>query len=167
MSYTAKHYVNVSGRKYTPGEIIDIPIPEEKLKRLLRLKAIAPASSADLDPADDTAGSDEDGGKENVRDNYARGAGLESLIRPSAFSPETGEHCSPDRTATLQPDNLGYDPSGDPKEPQDEEEPTEEEADEEAEAPEIDVMDGIVSAAEEPAEEAPPKKTTSKGRKKA
>lgn len=112
MSYTAKHYVKIAGRKYTPGEIIDIQIPEEKLKRLLRLKAIAPASSADLDPADDTAG-------------------------------------------------------GDPKEPQDEEEPTEEEADEEAEAPEIDVMDGIVSAAEEPAEEAPPKKTTSKGRKKA
>lgn len=39
----------------------------------------------------------------------------------------------------------------------------EDEIDEEAEAPEIDVMDGIVSAAEE----APPKKTTSKGRKKA
>lgn len=137
MSYTAKHYVKIAGRKYTPGEIIDIPIPEEKLKRLLRLKAIAPASSADLDPADETAGSDEDGGKEDVRDNYAS-----------------------------QLDNLGYDTSGDPKEPRDEEEPTEE-ADEEAEAPEIDVMDGIVSAAEEPAEEAPTKKTTSKGRKKA
>jgi hypothetical protein len=137
MSYTAKHYVKIAGRKYTPGEIIDIPIPEEKLKRLLRLKAIAPASSADLDLADETAGSDEDGGKEDVRDNYAS-----------------------------QLDNLGYDPSGDPKEPRDEEEPTEE-ADEEAEAPEIDVMDGIVPAAEEPAEEAPPKKTTSKGRKKA
>ena len=134
MSYTAKHYVKIAGRKYTPGEIIDIPIPEEKLKRLLRLKAIAPASSADLEPADDTAGGDE----EDVRDNYAS-----------------------------QPDNLGYDHSGDPKEPQDEEEPTEEESDEEAEAPEIDVMDGIVSAADEPAEEAPPKKTTSKGRKKA
>lgn len=138
MSYTAKHYVKIAGRKYTPGEIIDIPIPEEKLKRLLRLKAIAPIPSAALDPADDTAGGDEDDGKEDVRDNYAS-----------------------------QLDNLGYDPSGDPKEAKDEEEPTEEEADEEAEAPEIDVMDGIVSATEEPAEEAPPKKTTSKGRKKA
>lgn len=138
MSYTAKHYVKIAGRKYTPGEIIDIPIPEEKLKRLLRLKAIAPISSAVLDPANDTAGGDEDDGKEDVRDNYAS-----------------------------QLDNLGYDPSGDPKEPQDEEEPTEEEADEEAEAPEIDVMDGIVSDAEEPAEKAPPKKTTSKRGKKA
>ena len=138
MSYTAKHYVKIAGRKYTPGEIIDIPIPEEKLKRLLRLKAIVPIPSAALDPADDTAGSDEHGGKEDVRDNYAS-----------------------------QLDNLGYDPSGDSNELQDEEEPTEEEADEEAEAPEIDVMDGIVSAADEPAEEAPPKKTTSKGRKKA
>lgn len=40
MSYTAKHYVRISGRKFTPGEIIDIPIPEEKLERLLRLNAI-------------------------------------------------------------------------------------------------------------------------------
>lgn len=167
MSYTAKHYVKIAGCKYTPGEIIDIPIPEKKLKRLLQLKAIAPTSSADLDPADDTAGGDEGGGEEDVRDNYARGAALESSIRPSAFSPETGENCSPDRTATLQPDNLGYDPSGDPKEPQDEEEHTEEEADEEAEAPEIDVMDGIVSAAEEPAKEAPRRKPPVKGRKKA
>ena len=49
MSYAAKHYVKISGRKYTPGEIIDIPIPEEKLKRLLRLKAIAPVPSAIAD----------------------------------------------------------------------------------------------------------------------
>lgn len=40
MSYTAKHYVRISGRKFTPGEIIDIPIPEDKLERLLRLNAI-------------------------------------------------------------------------------------------------------------------------------
>lgn len=133
MSYTAKHYVKISGRKYTPREIIDIPIPEGKLNRLLRLKAIAPNPSAVFDPANDAAGGDEDDGKEDVLDKHAR-----------------------------QFDNLGYDPSDDPKETQDKEEPTEEESDEEAEAPEIDVMDGIVSAAEE----APPKKTTSKGRKK-
>lgn len=40
MSYTAKHYVRISGRRFTPGEIIDIPIPEKKLERLLRLNAI-------------------------------------------------------------------------------------------------------------------------------
>ena len=126
MSYTAKHYVKIAGRKYTPGEIIDIPIPEEKLKRLLRLKAIAPASSADLDPADDTAGSDEDGGKENVRDNYAS-----------------------------QLDNLGYDPSGDPKEPQDEEEPTEEEPTEEETPTEEEPIEEEVPTEEEPVEEEP------------
>ena len=63
--------------------------------------------------------------------------------------------------------NSSHDFSGDVEETQDEGEATEEETDEEAEAPEIDVMDGIVSATEATTEEAPPKKTTSKGRKKA
>ena len=43
----------------------------------------------------------------------------------------------------------------------------EEEIDEEAEAPEIDVMDGIVSSAEKSKPEETATKTTSKGRKKA
>ena len=121
MSYAAKHYVKISGRKYTPGEIIDIPIPEEKLKRLLRLKAIAPVPSAIADPADENGEDGDD--SEEARDN------------------------------NRQPENLGNDPYGNliPAE-----------ADEEAPAPEIDVMDGIVTASEEA-----PKKKTSKGRKKA
>lgn len=131
MSYAAKHYVKISGRKYTPGEIIDIPIPEEKLKRLLRLKAIAPVPSAIADPADKNGEDGDDG--EEARDN------------------------------NRQPENLGNDPYGNliPAEADEDEEPTEE-ADEEAPAPEIDVMDGIVTASEEA-----PKKKTSKGRKKA
>ena len=129
MSYTAKHYVKISGCRFTPGEMIDIPIPEDKLKRLLRLKAVERVPGIVADPADGNAGGDE------------------------------GD--------ASQLDNTGYDPSDNPEETPDEEEPDEEETIEETEAPEIDVMDGIVSAAEEPAEEAPPKKTTSKGRKKA
>ncbi len=30
MSYTAKHFVKIAGRMYTPGEIIDNPIPDDK-----------------------------------------------------------------------------------------------------------------------------------------
>ena len=58
--------------------------------------------------------------------------------------------------------SLGNDPYGNliPAEADEDEEPTEE-ADEEAPAPEIDVMDGIVTASEEA-----PKKKTSKGRKR-
>ena len=65
MRYAAKHYVSISGRKYTPGEIIDIPIPEEKLKRLLRLKAIersAPSATPDPAAANGADGDDGDGG---------------------------------------------------------------------------------------------------------
>ena len=32
MSYTAKHFVKIAGRMYTPGEIIDNPIPDDKLQ---------------------------------------------------------------------------------------------------------------------------------------
>ena len=46
MSYTAKHYVNIGGQMYTPGEIIDVAIPESKLPRLLRLGAVVPCSVA-------------------------------------------------------------------------------------------------------------------------
>lgn len=40
MSYTAKHFVKIAGRMYTPGEIIDNPIQGDKLQRLLRLNAV-------------------------------------------------------------------------------------------------------------------------------
>lgn len=39
MSYTAKHYVNIAGHTYTPGEIIDA-IPEGKENRLLKIGAV-------------------------------------------------------------------------------------------------------------------------------
>lgn len=47
MSYTAKHFVRIAGRMYTPGEIIDNHIPDDKLQRLLRLGAVATCATAD------------------------------------------------------------------------------------------------------------------------
>lgn len=66
MIYTAKFYVKLSGRMYTPGELIhtnhdDDPV---KIERLLKLGAIIPDDSAleceDATPdADDTSVSDD------------------------------------------------------------------------------------------------------------
>ena len=72
MSYTAKHFVKIAGRMYTPGEIIDNPIPDDKLQRLLRLNAVEAIETACSAPEEtdaredlptDTA-PDEDGGEE-------------------------------------------------------------------------------------------------------
>jgi len=63
MSYVAKHYTEIAGCKYTPGEVISKPIPAEKAERLLRLGAIeplmkmVPAAEAD----EESSTSDEDG----------------------------------------------------------------------------------------------------------
>lgn len=130
MSYTAKHYVRISGRKFTPGEIIDIPIPEEKLERLLRLNAIERNtifSIADEVPDDTDESADERGdGQSDTED-------------------EAGSSDRMDIAAT-------------------------EEGDEAEEAPEIDVMDGIISHADEQPEAESEKKETAKkstrGRKK-
>lgn len=83
MSYTAKHFVKIAGRMYTPGEIIDNPIQRDKLQRLLRLNAVEGIEAAGAEPATwqdvpareetdahdelptDTA-PDEDGGGEDV-----------------------------------------------------------------------------------------------------
>lgn len=129
MSYTAKHYVRISGRKFTPGEIIDIPIPEEKLERLLRLNAIEHnticAIAREVPDTDESA--DE------------RGAGQ------SDTEDEAGSSDRMESAAT-------------------------EEGDEAEEAPEIDVMDGIVSHADDQPEAESEKKETAKkstrGRKK-
>lgn len=144
MNYAAKHYVRISGRKYTPGEMIDIPIPEEKLKRLLRLKAVERVPAVIVDPADEDTDGEDGGSAAEAQNNSANPL-----------------------------ENLGHDPFGDPhnETPEDKESSEEiEEVAEEVEVPKIDVMDGIVPAAEA-AEEAQPrevrKKTTSKGRKKA
>jgi len=113
MSYIAKHYVDISRRMYTPGEIVDVKIPENKLDRLLEKGAIIPAAEGGLVKNEPAVWEDERNEPE----------------------PEHGEETA---------------------------EETEEA--EEVEAPEIDVMNGVISAPE--AETEPPKKTA-KGRKKA
>ena len=129
MSYTAKHYVRISGRKFTPGEIIDIPIPEEKLERLLRLNAIERnAICSIVDAPDDTDESADE-----------RGAG-QSDTEDEAGASERMEYATTDGSEEVE------------------------------EAPEIDVMDGIVSHADEQPEAESEKKETAKkstrGRKK-
>lgn len=56
MFYVAKHYTRIAGRKYTPGEIIDGPIPAEKRARLLKIGAIegmgGPESEAETESMD-------------------------------------------------------------------------------------------------------------------
>lgn len=130
MSYTAKHYVRISGRKFTPGEIIDIPIPEEKLERLLRLNAIernAICSIADED-TDDTG---------EIADELGAG---QSYTEDEAGASERMEYATTDGSEEVE------------------------------EAPEIDVMDGIISHADEQPEAESEKKESEKkstrGRKK-
>lgn len=56
MEYAAKHYVKITGQKFMPGEIIDIPIPEDKLPRLLKIGAVIPLATT----APITAGTGDD-----------------------------------------------------------------------------------------------------------
>lgn len=117
MRYTAKHYVNISGRMYAPGDMIDIPIPHDKIDRLLRLEAVAPMIVANVCFTEDEQSlSTEDADTAAGETDEAVVGGGEAI----------------------------------------------EEADE-AEAPEIDVMDGIISDAGEAVEEVPKK---NRGRKK-
>ncbi len=115
MCYTAKHFVKIAGRMYTPGEIIDNPIPDDKLQRLLRLGAVEQIDTS--------------------------GAELSASVSSDA-----------------------HDES--PTDPAPEEAPDAEE--DEAEAPEIDVMDGVVAPESQkaPAKTVRPKKSSG-GRKKA
>ena len=56
MVYIAKHYVNLDGTVYTPGDVIDKPIDAEKERRLLALgairKRVAPIVEAEADDED-------------------------------------------------------------------------------------------------------------------
>lgn len=133
MPLFAKHYVKISGRKYMPGEKIDIPVPEEKLDRLLRLKAVERKYDIDTNSDD----------------------------KPDIENKGDGHNCG---------ESAGCDDSSDNSED------AVEEAFEDAEAPDIDVMDGIVAEppdidvidaiVAEP-ENGHPKKNSTRGRKKA
>lgn len=53
MSYVAKHYTEIAGCKFTPGEVISKPIDPEKLPRLLRLGAIKKVAGYEPEPDPD------------------------------------------------------------------------------------------------------------------
>lgn len=60
MSYVAKHYTEIAGCKYTPGEVINTPIAPEKLERLLRLGAVKPLDCAITAPEPDAEETEND-----------------------------------------------------------------------------------------------------------
>lgn len=128
--YVAKHYTNIAGRMYTPGEIITEPIPDDELPRLLRIKAIAPifdpvAAGHVEDDSDDDSDNDENTQQEELQDE-----------------------ATPDSTQDQKESVVDDD-----------------ECDETAEAPEINILDGIVPPAEEPPVKEADKKPTKGGKK--
>lgn len=165
MRYIAKHYVTISGRMFTPGEVIHIPIPDEKLPRLLKLGAVIPnpaAYSANGGKANIEKKAGEEKAREDAQQNYAaqlHGLGYAPDGNPLPAPEETDDDTADDDTG----DGEVAEVTDDEEDANDE---TEDEADDEAVAPEIDVMDGIVPASDETAERVPVKKNT-RGRKKA
>lgn len=130
MSYIAIHYVKIGGKLYKPGDVINVEIREDALSRLL-LAAIAPAPSTSAPVTGDNAGDGVPTGNEQDSAELTRQNHADQL------------------------ENLGYDASGDPVDPEETEEAVEEEV------PEIDAMDGISSAAAvEEAAEQPVKKNS-------
>lgn len=161
MRYIAKHYVTISGRMFTPGEVIHIPIPDEKLPRLLKLGAVIPNPAA-LSENDGKANidekADEETAREDAQQNYAaqlHGLGYAPDGNPLPSLEEAADDSADDDPADVEAPEVA-----------DDEAEADDEADDEAVVPEIDVMDGIVPASDETAEHAPVEKNT-KGRKKA
>ena len=137
MNYLAIHYVKIGKRMYTPGEVIDVGIPEGKVGRLLEKGAIREAGAPFYTPPVPVAPPE-----------------------PPAQASAEGDVKAP-----------GSDEDGDPETPAlDDEQAEGEDGGEEVtgEAPEIDVMDGIVAEPKKPAKAAKATKPkTAGGRKKA
>ena len=120
--YIAVTYI---GSRYVPGEIISEDTPKEKLDWLKRAGAIREAAPDPEAPV--TAEAPEDKG-------------------PEAQAPDP----EPDDPETEAPEDKGPEAQAPDPEPDDPEtEAPEDEIDEDAEAPEIDVMDGVVAAEKE------------------
>lgn len=110
MSFTAKHFVNVAGHTYTPGEIIDA-IPDGKEKRLLKIGAVIDNGDNEpiLPPDDgnepDTDASAMNPGSEEVpeaEEEFAEEAEVEEIdamgdIMPAAEEPATEPENKPRR----------------------------------------------------------------------
>ena len=115
------------GKKYTPGEILPDNLPADEVKWLLEAGAIRKAA-----PIPGQIGAPEETGDAPE--------GTDKPEIPAAPDSEQGPEAEEEPETEEEPQN---------EEPEDE-------IDEEAEAPEIDVMDGLVTA---PAEEEKPART--------
>lgn len=116
MKLIAKWYVKISGRNYTPGEMIDIPAMNGNIQRLLDMGAVkaAPSYSAAAEPSDPKALADDKG--------FNEASGNDEDMADSKASD------------TVEDEESGAETS----DPNDEEEDG-------AEAPVIDVADGLVT----------------------
>lgn len=61
MDYAARHYIHLSGRIFSPGEVIDQPISQAAIARLLQMDAlvILEGSDSPIEEAQTTEESDE------------------------------------------------------------------------------------------------------------
>ena len=144
MKLIAKWYVKISGRNYTPGEMIDISAMNGNSQRLLDMGAVKAVPSYS---AAETTSETQEPDADKKTDNKGG-----------------GEASDTDEDADQKPDDKG---SSEPSDTDEDESPDADtdgdaEEDDDAEAPEIDVADGIV------ADEVPqPKPKAARGRKKA
>jgi hypothetical protein len=149
--HIANHYVRINGKMYIKGERIPDGLPDEKIKWLMEAGAIHKGASACFMPEEPAEDPEEPvGDPENDQTNAIQNPENEAAEEPA----EDPEDNQTEDTAAEPPEE----PVGDP-------EVEETEADDEAEAPEIDVMAGIVQEpTEKAAEKSPeePKKTARK-----
>ena len=140
MKLIAKWYVKISGRNYTPGEVIDNPVMNGNIQRLLDMGAVKPMTSCPLPEEISDSGDDEG---INVTADTDKGESEEEEADAPGADTDKGESEEEEADAPDADTDDG-------------------EVEEEADAPEIDVADGIVT------DEAPkPKPKSAKGRKKA
>ena len=99
MSYTAKHYVNIAGHTYTPGEIIDA-IPDGKENRLLKIGAVIDNSdNTPILPPDDGDEPDADASEMNpgseeapeTKEEFAEEAEVEEIDAMGDIMPAAEE----------------------------------------------------------------------------
>ena len=134
MQYLALHHVKIGNQFFTPGEIIDVVIPNEKRERLLENDAIREAG-ASFSQADESP-----------------------TPHPSPTAAHSPQGEGKGDVNTLPSENEQPKGEGDDLSPEDTESDGEEPAamEEAAEdAPEIDAMDGIVSQPKETKAETP------------
>lgn len=150
IQYAALHHVRIGRHTYTPGEIIDVTIPDDKRTHLLSRGAIRIAGAP-------LAFSGQEETQQGTEDEKAQASPVDPPVIKSQEVSRT-----PDDDDDGQPDDE--DAEEGMEEPGDDEEGDDDQGD----APVIDVMDGIIPSegTDEQTSEQPDKKTRTAGRRK-